>query len=229
LIANRPPSSSGRTRSTTTRVASALAERRRSPRPGRSFVLTMARLPRGRADETAVATVAAHRCTPEPYGATNVDVSAAAAWLDTRVPGRQPTIDLLSRVPLFEGLPKAHLTRVASLAEESDYAAGRVIVKRDDPGRAFYVIVEGTAKVVKGKIVTSKGEATLGPGDFFGELSLLDGDARSATVVAETPLTVIRIERVGFRRLLREEPDLAIKLLEGMARRTRAILDTPAL
>jgi CRP/FNR family transcriptional regulator, cyclic AMP receptor protein len=145
------------------------------------------------------------------------------------VPGRQPTIDLLSQVPLFEGLPKAHLSRVAALAEESDYHAGRVIVKRDDPGRAFYVIVEGSAKVVKGKIVTSQGEATLGPGDFFGELSLLDGDARSATVVAVTPLTVIRIERTGFRRLLRQEPDLALKLLEGMARRTRAILEHPPL
>ena len=145
------------------------------------------------------------------------------------MPGRQPTIDLLSRVPLFEGLPKAHLSRVAALAEETDYHAGRVIVKRDDPGRAFYVIVEGTAKVVKGKIVTSKGEASLRPGDFFGELSLLDGEARSATVIASTPMTVIRIERTGFRRLLREEPDLAIKLLEAMARRTRAILRTPAL
>ena len=145
------------------------------------------------------------------------------------VPGRPPTVELLSRVPLFEGLAKSHLTRVAALAEESDYNAGRVIVKKDDPGRAFYVIVEGTAKVVKGKIVTARGEATLGAGDFFGELSLLDGEARAATVVAASPITVIRIERTGFRRLLREEPDLALKVLEGMARRTRKILDSPSL
>jgi CRP/FNR family transcriptional regulator, cyclic AMP receptor protein len=145
------------------------------------------------------------------------------------VAGQQPTIELLSRVPLFEGLPQAHLARVASLAEESAYHAGRVIVKRDDPGRAFYVIVEGTAKVVKGKIVTARGEATLEAGDFFGELSLLDGDARSATVVASSPMRVIRIERSAFRRLLRQEPELALKLLEGMARRTRAILQTPSI
>ena len=145
------------------------------------------------------------------------------------VPSRQPTIDLLARVPLFEALPKAHLARVAALAEENEYNPGRVIVQRDDPGRAFYVIVEGSAKVVKGKIVSAKGEATLGPGDFFGELALLDGEARSATVVATTSLRVIRIERTGLRRLIREEPDLAIKLLEGMARRTRAILDTPQI
>jgi CRP/FNR family transcriptional regulator/CRP/FNR family cyclic AMP-dependent transcriptional regulator len=144
------------------------------------------------------------------------------------VPG-QPTVDLLSQVPLFEALSRAHLSRVAALTEESEYHAGRVLVKRDDPGRAFYVIVEGQAKVVKGKIVTSQAEAILGPGDFFGELSLLDGEPRSATVVAATPMRVIRIERTGFRRLLRDEPDLALKLLEGMARRTRALLHATTL
>ena len=141
----------------------------------------------------------------------------------------RPEIDLLSRVPLFEGLSRAHLGRVAALAEDATYNAGRVIVKKDDPGRAFYVIVDGTAKVVKGKIVTARGEADLGPGDFFGELALLDGGARAATVVAASPMRAIRIERTAFRRLLRDEPDLALKVLEGMARRTRKILATPPL
>ena len=142
---------------------------------------------------------------------------------------RRPELELLSRVPLFAGLSPAHLGRVAALAEQTTYNAGRVIVKKDDPGRAFYVIVEGRAKVVKGKMVTARREAELGTGDFFGELALLDGDRRAATVLAATPLTTIRIERTAFRRLLREESDLAIKLLEGMARRTRKILDTPPL
>jgi len=145
------------------------------------------------------------------------------------MPGPRPDVELLARVPLFEGLSRAHLGRVASLAEHTTYNAGRVIVKRDEPGRAFYVIVDGTAKVVKGKIVTARREAELGPGDFFGELALLDGDPRAATVVAATPLTTIRIERAAFRHLLREEPELALKVLEGMARRTRKILDTPPL
>ena len=145
------------------------------------------------------------------------------------MPETRPTIELLSRVPLFETLSQAHLGRLAALAEEARYHQGRVIVKRDDPGRAFYVIVEGAAKVVKGKIVTAKSEATLGPGDFFGELSLLDGEARSATVVAASDMTAIRVERTAFRRLLRENPDLSIKLLEGMARRTRKMLGTPAV
>ena len=141
----------------------------------------------------------------------------------------RPTVELLSRVPLFEGLSKTHLARLAALAEDASYNAGRVIVRRDDPGKAFYVIVEGEAKVVKGKITTARAEAMLGPGEFFGELALLDGEPRAASVVAATPLETIRIERAGFRRMLREEPDIAIKLLEGMARRTRKILSTPPL
>jgi CRP/FNR family transcriptional regulator/CRP/FNR family cyclic AMP-dependent transcriptional regulator len=145
------------------------------------------------------------------------------------MPIHHPEVELLSRVPLFEGLSRAHLGRVASLAEEVTYHAGRVIVKRGDPGRAFYVIVDGQAKVVKGKIVTARGEAELGPGDFFGELSLLDGDPRVATVVAATSMRAIRIERAAFRRLLRDEPDLGLKVLEGMARRTRRILNTSPL
>jgi CRP-like cAMP-binding protein len=80
---------------------------------------------------------------------------------------------------------------------------------------------------VAGKTPGGKKEAELGRGEFFGELSLLDGDARTRTVVAETPLETIRIERSEFRKLLRKEPNLAIRLLEGMARRTRKILDTP--
>jgi CRP/FNR family transcriptional regulator len=145
------------------------------------------------------------------------------------VPTRRPEVQLLSRVPLFDGLSQAHLGRVGALAEEVSYNHGRVIVKKDDPGRAFYVIVEGRAKVVKGHIVTARGEAELGPGDFFGELALLDGGPRAATVVAASPLTTIRIERTPFRALLKEEPDLALKLLEGMARRTRKILGAPSL
>lgn len=141
----------------------------------------------------------------------------------------RPTVELLSRVPLFQGLSRAHLASLAGLAEDVSYNAGRVIVKRDDPGKAFYVIVEGEAKVVKGKITTARAEALLGPGDFFGELALLDGEPRAASVVAASPLATIRIERAAFRRMLREEPDIAIKLLEGMARRTRKILSTPPL
>lgn len=140
----------------------------------------------------------------------------------------RPTVELLSRVPLFAGLSRAQLARLAAIAQDVHYNAGRMIVRRDDVGKAFYVIVEGQAKVVKGKQAAARAEATLTSGDFFGELALLDGEPRAASVVAASPLSTIRIERTPFRAMLHDEPDIAIKLLEGMARRIRGILATPS-
>ncbi|HEU4355613.1 MAG TPA: cyclic nucleotide-binding domain-containing protein [Actinomycetota bacterium] len=137
---------------------------------------------------------------------------------------KKPGVRLLARVPLFEGLSQTHLRSVATLAEEVRYSPGRMIVRTGSPGAAFYVIVEGTAKVLRGKIATAKGTWELGPGDFFGEMALLDGGPRTASVVAETALTTIRIERGPFRQMLREEPDIALKLLESMALRMRGMI-----
>jgi voltage-gated potassium channel len=137
---------------------------------------------------------------------------------------RRPATYLLARVPLFAELSKRQLARVASVAEEKADPEGRVLMEAGQPGKAIHVITSGKVKVMKGR----KAEAELGPGDFFGELALLDGEARTRTIVAATPLESIRIERPAFRGLLKREPDLAIALLEGMARRTRKILDSPS-
>jgi CRP/FNR family transcriptional regulator, cyclic AMP receptor protein len=145
------------------------------------------------------------------------------------VGNRRPEVELLARVPLFAGLSLAHRRRLAGLTEQAMYNPGRVIVRRDDPARALYIIVDGMAKVVKGRIVTARAEAQLGPGDFFGELAILDGGRRTATVVATTPLRAIRIERAAFWRLLRDEPKIALKILEGMASRARKLLETSSL
>lgn len=139
---------------------------------------------------------------------------------------RRPRLRLLEQVPLFSGLSRAQLSRVADLAQEVSYGAGRMIVRTGTPGLAFYVIVEGQAKVIRGKISSAKGQASLGPGDFFGEMALLDGGPRSASVVAQTPITTVRIERAQFRRMLKDEPDIALKLLEGMAVRMRKLIET---
>jgi CRP/FNR family transcriptional regulator, cyclic AMP receptor protein len=136
---------------------------------------------------------------------------------------RRPAIRLLKDVPLFETLTRPQLDRLADLAREVTYGPGRMIVRDGTPGVAFYVITEGRAKVIKGKIASARGSAALGPGDFFGELALLDGGPRSASVVADGSLTTIRIERAPFRSLLKDEPDIALKLLEGMARRMRGM------
>ena len=142
---------------------------------------------------------------------------------------KKPGVRLLSKVPLFTGLTQAHLRSVASLAEEVHYSPGRMIVRTGTPGVAFYVIVDGSAKVLRGTIASAKGTWELGPGDFFGEMALLDGGPRTASVVAETPLTTIRIERAQFRKMLKEEPDIALKLLESMATRMRELLGHPPI
>jgi CRP-like cAMP-binding protein len=136
---------------------------------------------------------------------------------------RRPALGLLKEVPLFGTLSGPQLSRLAGIAQEVSYGPGRMIVRDGTPGVAFYVITEGRAKVISGKIASAGGKARLGPGDFFGELALLDGGPRSASVVADGPITTIRIERRPFRSFLLDEPDIALKLLEGMARRMRGM------
>ena|SRR5436190_12586911 len=129
-------------------------------------------------------------------------------------------VAVLASVPLFAGLSRRHLRQLAKLSEEARFAAGRIVAQYGSRGVAFYVIVNGTAKVTAG--YSTRAFAKLGPGDFFGELALLDGGPRSASVIAETPLDTIKIGRAGFRKMLKREPDVAIKLLEELSRRLRA-------
>ena len=130
---------------------------------------------------------------------------------------KQPGIELLAGVPLFQGLPAKHLRRIRDLAEPADYMAGASLVKQGSEGDSFFVILEGLAKVVVGKRTINR----LMPGDYFGEISLLDGGERTASVVSETPLKVLMIERKRFLKLLDQEGPIAVALLEGMARAIR--------
>jgi len=145
------------------------------------------------------------------------------------MPGLKPTAAHLAKVPLFAELSGRQLADVSELAQEVRYSPGRMIVRADTPGQAFYAIVEGSAKVLRGRIATAAGTWRLGPGDFFGEMALLDGGPRSASVVAETELITIRIERADFRKLLLSQPDIALKLLVGMAGRMRQLMKAPPL
>jgi CRP-like cAMP-binding protein len=124
---------------------------------------------------------------------------------------------MLAGVPLFAGLPTRHLKRIRDLAEPADYMAGASLVKEGTEGDAFYVIIEGLAKVVAGKRTIHR----LMPGDYFGEISLLDGGVRTASVVSETPLKVLVIDRKRFLKLLEDESGISLALLEGLARTIR--------
>ena len=125
--------------------------------------------------------------------------------------------DLLAQVPLFEGLSRRHLKQIAEHADEISFREREVIVEADRPGGSFFVIVEGEVKVLqKGRVI---GRA--GPGEFFGEISLLDGGPRTATVVAETPVSAIRIFKRSFDKVVSEEPAVAAQILTTVARRLR--------
>lgn len=125
----------------------------------------------------------------------------------------------LAGVPMFVGFSSKHLNRLASEADELDLAAGQTIVREGDPGEALFVVLEGQAKVVR----AGKRVGIVIPGDFFGELSALDGGPRTASVIAETPVRLLRLFRHTLKRLMDDEPQVTIKLVDGIARRIREI------
>lgn len=125
----------------------------------------------------------------------------------------------LSGVPLFADLPRRHLQRIAKEADELSFAAGETIVQEGMLGETMFVVLEGQAKVVRGR----RKVAQMLPGDFFGELSLIDGGPRSASVVSETPMRVLRVFRRTLTSLWGEDPKLAIRVLDGVTRRVREV------
>ncbi len=127
-------------------------------------------------------------------------------------------VDVLADVPLFRNLSRRHVKRVASLARMRRYGPGTSIVRTGDAASAFFVLLDGTARVV-----TPKGRARrLGAGDFFGEMALFDDSPRSADVVADGEVLTMTISRSAFGKLLRSESALSHELLRTLAARLRA-------
>lgn len=126
---------------------------------------------------------------------------------------------VIATVPLFESLSKRHLRKIAGLTSTVRYHEGATVIREGDPGDAFFVAVAGRAKVVaRGKTVHR-----LIPGDHFGEISLLDGGRRSASIVTETPVTLLRLSRASFLKVVKEDADLARALLASLARMVRRV------
>jgi CRP-like cAMP-binding protein len=127
-------------------------------------------------------------------------------------------VPVLEEVPLFRGLSRRQLRRIAALARSKRFARGALIVRAGAPGNAFFVILDGTVRVVP----TTGRAATLRTGDSFGEMSLLDGEPRSADVTAVSEVLTMTIGRAAFAKLLRREPQIAHGLLRTLAARLRA-------
>ena len=122
----------------------------------------------------------------------------------------------LAKIPLFKECTKKELQAVSRLVTPINVKAGKVLTKEGDAGREFMIIASGSASVRrKGRKI-----ATLGPGDFFGELALLAGVPRTATVIAESDMIVEALNRAEFATLLDESPSIARKVLSAVARRT---------
>ena len=130
--------------------------------------------------------------------------------------------ELLVRSPLFAQLSTAELEKVAALLRRRRYRPGEPVFREGDPGTALYVVETGEVKIVLGgadgkEVVLS----LLGPGEFFGDLALLDGEPRSADAVATGPTQALVLPREDFLRLLRESPSVAVNVLAALSRRLR--------
>jgi CRP/FNR family transcriptional regulator, cyclic AMP receptor protein len=125
---------------------------------------------------------------------------------------------MLADLPLFAGLSRRHLGKVASAASTKRYAAGSALVRADGPANAFYVILDGRVRVDTPTGDTSE----LNAGEFFGEMALIDGEPRSATVVAVTDVYVLIISRPKFLKVLESEPKIALAIMATLTRRIRA-------
>ena len=126
-------------------------------------------------------------------------------------------VEMLRKVPLFSGLSQRQLEQIAKLADEVEVPAGKQLATTGDVGHELFIIVEGGASV------RARGGRTkrLGYGDFFGEMSLVDGGPRSATVVATTPMKLLVLSHREFWSLLNEAPQVTAKIMRTLSQRLR--------
>ena len=124
-------------------------------------------------------------------------------------------VDAFRRVPLFEELDPNELQTVADSMHEANVPAGATVTAEGGPGDGFFVIVSGEAEVV----AEGRPRGTMVEGDYFGEIALLVGSARTATVVAKTDLRCYALTPLDFRALVEGNPSIAWKVLQSMAAR----------
>jgi CRP-like cAMP-binding protein len=130
---------------------------------------------------------------------------------------RDEKLDLLHRIPLFSGFDNRRLERLGMLADEVEVPAGKVLMRQGDTGTDMMVIVSGSVSVER----DGNRLNTLGSGDFFGEIALVDGGARTATVTAEEPSRLLVITHRDFHSMMDEFPEVADQVMNALANRVR--------
>jgi CRP-like cAMP-binding protein len=134
--------------------------------------------------------------------------------------GKSSKAATISRVPLFSRCSKAQLTQIAQLADEIDLPAGKTLTKEGTRGREFFVILEGSAEVRRyGRVI-----ASLGGGDFLGEIALVTDVPRTATVTTTSAVRALVVPTREFRQLLRTSPDIQGRVLQAVAERVAAMI-----
>jgi CRP-like cAMP-binding protein len=126
--------------------------------------------------------------------------------------------DALGACPFFQGLSRNELLEIAKVTEDLEVDAGKVLTREGQSGSEFFVIIDGDVSVTKAE----QQIRTLGPGDFFGEIALLEDTPRTATVTAKTPLRFFVLTRQAFRSMLAHQPELERKVLTALEERVRA-------
>jgi CRP-like cAMP-binding protein len=130
-------------------------------------------------------------------------------------------MEVLANVPLFAGLPRRHTQAVARASVSRRWPAGCCVVAEGTNDQVCYIIVEGTVDVLR----NGRSIAQLGPGEFFGEIALLDPGPRSATVTTATEMTSVELSRQSFLEVAGDDPAILLRMLETLARRLRETTD----
>ena len=131
--------------------------------------------------------------------------------------GKREMVERLSQVRLFKELSKSDLRDIEDIGKVVPHPAGHTIMKHGESGAGFHMILSGEARVVRG----GRTVVRLGPGEVFGEMALIDGGPRTATVIAETDTTTFAIVTWDFRTLVRKRPGMCWSLLISMTERLR--------
>jgi CRP-like cAMP-binding protein len=131
--------------------------------------------------------------------------------------GKDQKLELLKQVPLLSELGRREIEEVGRLAEEVDVASGTVLMREGQPGHEFYVLVDGAVRIDRsGTTVT-----TFGPGDFFGEIALVDEGPRTATAVTESPAKLLVLGHREFHTLMESYPSIQACVMKALAARVR--------
>jgi CRP/FNR family cyclic AMP-dependent transcriptional regulator len=129
-----------------------------------------------------------------------------------------PKLDRLTKVPLFAGVSKRDLEFIASRVDEVSLKPGQTLIREGQPTEAFYILESGHVQVTR----AGKPAARLGPGEFFGEIGMLDGGPATATVVTDGPAEAMVLSHAQFRDAIKGNDGLALQVIAAMAQRLRA-------